>query len=106
MGRGQGRENAMSNATSAAVFAAVERAKRNPPGGRAWSVCLQACDRQVLASFSVASYEQVLALRDELALQGYWMAILDAGDNWDFVFQQQAEERAAEPVVVGRAETA
>ena len=95
----------MSNATSAAVFAAVERARQRPAAGRSWSVCLQSSDRQVLASFSVASYDQVLSLRDELSMQGYWMAILDSDDAWDFVFQQQElrQNEAHVPLLVDRA---
>jgi hypothetical protein len=75
------------------VFDAVVQARRSAPGGGGgWRVAVRSRTGQLLAAFTLGSYEQVLAFSNRVAPIGYHMALneWDGAQSYDFSFDRRA----------------
>jgi hypothetical protein len=82
------------------VFDAAVQARRFAPGGAGeWRVAVRSRTGQLLATFTMGSWDQVLAFAEQVAPLGYHMAPneWEGGHCWDFSFDRRAANEAIDP---------
>ena len=82
------------------VFDAITAARRSAPGGGGeWRVAVRSRTGQLMATFILGSFQQVMAFADRVRPLGYQMALndWDGADSYDFSFDRRAANEAFDP---------